>query len=265
MTFFDHIEELRWHIMRSVAAILVFAIAAFVAKDFVFNTVIFGPRYPDFITYELFCNLSKVLGMGEQLCFFPTEFDLITPDMGELFMTHMKVSAVLGFVAAFPYIFWEVWKFVKPGLYEKEQRAARNAVGVCSFLFLFGVLFGYFLISPFSVSFLTGYQLPGVKATPSLGSYINYLIMFTLPTGLIFELPVAAHVLTKVGLISSDFMKQYRRYAVVVIFIVAAIITPPDVFSQMMIAVPLMGLYELSITVAKRVERQQALEEAAGA
>jgi sec-independent protein translocase protein TatC len=181
--------------------------------------------------------------------------------MGELFLTHMKVSALLGFVLAFPYIFWEIWRFIKPGLYDKERMAARYAVGICSVLFTFGVMFGYFVISPFAVSFLTGYQLPGVEPTPALGSYISYMVMFTLPTGIIFELPVAAYVLTKVGLISSNFMKEYRRHAIVVIVILAAIITPPDAFSQILIALPLLGLYEVSIYVAKKVEKQQTLIE----
>jgi len=261
MSFFDHLEELRWHIMRSVLAILAFAIVIFLSKDFVFNTIIFGPRSPDFITYRVICNFSNLIGMGESLCFFPKEFNLITPDMGELFLTHMKVSFILGFVLAFPYIFWEVWRFIKPGLYEKEKKVTRYAVGVCSVLFTLGVMFGYYVISPFAISFLTGYQLPGVEATPALGSYIGYMVMFTLPTGIVFELPVAAQVLTQVGVLSSAFLKQYRRHAIVILVALAAIITPPDAFSQILIALPLVGLYEISIYVAKRVEKQQALEE----
>ncbi len=258
MSFFDHLEELRWHIMRSVAAILVFAVGLFLSKDFVFNTIIFGPRSPDFITYRIICGFSDSIGLGDKLCFYPKSFNLITPDMGELFLTHMKVSFLLGFVLAFPYIFWEVWRFVKPGLYDNERRATQYAVGICSVLFTLGVMFGYFVISPFAISFLTGYQLPGVESTPALGSYIGYMVMFTLPTGLVFELPVAAHVLTKVGLISSNFLRQYRRHSIVIMVALAAIITPPDVFSQILIAVPLIGLYELSIYVAKRVEKLEA-------
>ena len=265
MTFFDHLEELRWHIMRSVMAIFVFALILFFLKDFVFNTVIFGPRNPEFITYRVICGFSNAIGLGDNLCFYPKEFKLITPDMGELFLTHMKVSALLGFVLAFPYIFWEVWRFIRPGLYDQERKAARYSVAICSVLFTIGVLFGYFVISPFAISFLTGYQLPGVDATPALGSYIGYMVMFTLPTGIIFELPVAAHVLTQIGLLTSEFMKEYRRHAVVVIVIIAAIITPPDAFSQILIALPLLGLYEISIYVAKRVEKQKALAEKADA
>lgn len=264
MSFFDHLEELRWHIFRSVIAIIVFALVVFFSKDFVFNSVIFGPRSPDFITYRVICSFSNAIGLGDNLCFYPQEFNLITPDMGELFLTHMKVSFLLGFVIAFPYIFWEFWRFIKPGLYDKERRVTRYAVGVCSLLFIIGVLFGYFVVSPFAVSFLTGYQLPGVESTPALGSYIGYMVMFTLPTGLVFELPVIAHVLTQVGVLSSAFLKQYRRHAIVILVALAAIITPPDAFSQVLIALPLVGLYEISVLVSKRVERQKALEEKMG-
>lgn len=264
MSFFDHLEELRWHIFRSVIAIIVFALVIFFSKDFVFNTVIFGPRNPDFITYRVICSFSNTVGLGDNLCFYPEKFSLITPDMGELFLTHMKVSFLLGFVIAFPYIFWEFWRFIKPGLYDKERRVTRYAVGVCSLLFIIGVMFGYFVVSPFAVSFLTGYQLPGVESTPALGSYIGYMVMFTLPTGLVFELPVIAHVLTQVGVLSSAFLRQYRRHAIVILVALAAVITPPDAFSQILIALPLLGLYEISVYISKRVEKRKAMEEKMG-
>jgi sec-independent protein translocase protein TatC len=261
MSFFEHLEELRWHLMRSVLAIMVLAVGLFLAKDFVFNTLIFGPKRPDFITYRLFCDFSHWMGMDDALCFAPPEFDFVTPDFGETFLTHIKVSFVLGLVGAFPYLFWELWRFVKPGLYEKEKMLTRNVVAVCSSLFLLGVAFGYFVISPFAVSFLAGYELPGVKPLPSLGSYINYMVMLTLPVGLVFELPVLAYVLTKLGILSSAFMKQYRKHATVVIVAVAAVITPPDVFSQVFVSVPLILLYEVSIYIAKRIEKNQAIKE----
>jgi len=261
MTFFDHLEELRWHIFRSALAIVSVAMVLFFMEDIVFNRIIFGPRYPDFITYRVVCQFSNYIGMGDQLCFFPKDFHLITPDMGELFLTHIKISILLGVVAAMPYIFWEAWRFIKPGLYEKERNASRFAVLICSFLFTLGVLFGYFVISPFAISFLTGYELPGVESTPALSSYISYMLMFTMPTGLVFQLPVAAHVLAKIGLLTSSFMKEYRRHAIVIIVILAAIITPPDAFSQILIALPLLGLYQISISVVKKVEREKAKEE----
>jgi sec-independent protein translocase protein TatC len=261
MSFFDHLEELRGHLFRAVLAIVAGAIVMFVSKEFVFNTVIFGPKNPDFISYRLWCKLSHAIGMGDSICFTPAEFKFITPNMGELFLTHIKVSLFLGFVIAFPYVFWEFWRFIKPGLYEKEKAVTRYAVAVCSSLFLLGVLFGYFIVSPFAVTFLIGYNLPGVEAQPALSSYLSYLMTLTLPVGIVFELPVLAYVLAKIGVISSGFLKQYRKHAIVVIVIVAAVITPPDVFSQALVCLPLLGLYELSIWVCKRVERENAKEE----
>lgn len=261
MTFFDHLEELRWHIMRSVVAILAVAVVAFIMKDVLFNTIIFGPKQPDFISYKVLCSLSHALGIGETLCIGPPPFDFITPNFGELFLTHIKVSFIAGVIAASPYILWEAWRFIKPGLYDQEVKVARYAVLICSSLFLAGVFFGYFVIAPFAVTFLAGYELPGVVAQPSLGSYISYLVMLTVPVGLTFELPVAVHVLTRLGIVGSKMMKSYRKHALVVIIVLASIITPPDVFSQVLISVPLMMLYEVSIIVAKRVEKQEKEKE----
>ncbi len=261
MSFFDHLEELRGHLFRAALAVFVGAVVIFLAKDFVFNTVIFGPKNPDFIAYRMWCDLSHSIGLGETICFSPGEFKFITPNFGELFLTHIKVSLFLGFIIAFPYIFWEFWRFIKPGLYDKERAVTRYAVAVCSALFIIGVLFGYFIVSPFAVTFLIGYDLPGVEAQPALSSYLSYIMMLTLPVGLIFEMPVVAFVLAKVGVISSGFLRQYRKHAIVIIVVVASIITPPDVFSQILISCPLLGLYELSIYVCKRVEKQKAKEE----
>jgi len=257
MSFFDHLEELRWHIFRSAIAILIFGGMAFVFKEFVFNTIIFGPKSRDFVTYHILCNLSHSLHLGEILCIGPPDFDFVTPNFGELFLTHIKVSFIAGLICSAPYLFWEIWKFIKPGLYEKERKVTRFAVSICSSLFLLGVLFGYFVISPFAITFLAGYELPGVVAQPSLSSYINYMVMLTLPVGLVFEMPVAVYVLTKLGLLTSGFMKSYRRHAFVIIVVVASIITPPDVFSQVLISLPLILLYEVSIRIAKRVEKKE--------
>ncbi|MBK7935619.1 MAG: twin-arginine translocase subunit TatC [Lewinellaceae bacterium] len=255
MSFFEHIAELRKHILRSALYIGVLATVAFLNKDFIFNTLIFGPRHPDFITYRVLCDFSHYVGLGESMCFTPPKFDLITRQLGEVLMQLIYVSFWLGVIGAFPLIFWEFWRFISPGLYEKERRAVRGIVFICSLLFLMGVSFGYFVIAPFSISFLAGYTLEGLEVAPTLDSYVTYMTMFTLPMGLVFEMPILGYFLAKIGIIGAAFLRSYRRHAVVVILIVAAIITPPDVVSQTMVAIPLYLLYELSILVVANVQR----------
>lgn len=262
MSFLDHLEELRWHIIRAAASVFVFGVVAFMAKDFVFKYIVFAPKSPDFITYSVICKLSNLAGMGDTMCMQPPEFGFVTPIFGELFIQHIKVSFMLGIVASFPYIFWEIWRFISPGLYEKEQKAARGMVAICSSLFLTGVLFGYFVISPFAITFLAGYEIEGVTAMPALASYINYMTMFTLPVGIIFELPIVVFFLSKVGLVTPEFMKSYRRHAAIIILILAAIITPPDVVTQILVGMPLYVLYEISIVISRRVIKKQEKESA---
>lgn len=255
MSFLEHLEALRWHILRSFAAIIVVGIAVFLAKDFVFDTVLFGPRKPDFITYRIICGISDFL------CFTPPQFEIITRDLGEQFIVHLKSSFWIGLIVAFPYVFWQIWKFVKPGLYEKEQKVTRGIVLICSFLFTAGVLFGYFIISPFAISFLSSYSV-GVTSAPTLASYIGYMTMFTIPSGLVFELPIVVYFLAKLGVVGPQVMKTYRRHAIVVILILASIITPPDMVTQLLIAIPLFFLYEVSIVIAGRVEKNREKEAA---
>lgn len=251
MGFFDHLEVLRWHIIRSVLAIIILGIVFFVNKSFTFDTIVFGPKKGDFITYNLVCQIS------EAICFSPPDITLITREMGEQFFIHMKVSFWLGLIFSFPYLFWEFWRFIKPGLYKKEQMAVRGIVLYCSFLFFLGVAFGYFIIAPFAITWLTSYTV-GTEAenAPTLASYVNYMTMFTIPTGVLFELPIVAFFLGKVGILTSAFMKSYRRHAIVIIFIFAGIITPPDVITQLLIGTPMLLLYEISIRVVKNIEKK---------
>lgn len=257
MSFFEHIEELRGHILRSVMAISVVGIVCFLNKDFIFNTLIFGPRKPDFITYRALCHWSRQFGMGEQMCFTPPKFEIITRQLGEVLMQHLYVSFWLGVIGAFPFIFWEFWKFVQPGLYEQERRAVRGVVAVCTFLFLMGVAFGYLVVAPFSISFLAGYTLEDTQVSPTLDSYVTYMTMFTIPTGVIFQMPIAAYFLAKIGVIGAQFLRTYRRHAFVLIAILAAIITPPDVVSMTLVLIPLYILYEISILVVVTVQRRR--------
>lgn len=256
MSFLEHLEELRWHLVRSLLSVLFFAILVFVFKDFVFNRIILAPKNASFATYRFVCGLSDLL------CFTPPDFKLLPRELGEQFFTHIKVSIWLGIVISFPYIIWELWRFIKPGLYAKEQKAARGVVFVCSLLFLLGIAFGYFVISPFAITFLAGYYISDdIVSSPTLASYVNNLTMFTLPTGILFELPIVVHFLSRIGLLSPELMKKYRRHAVIVILLFAAIITPPDVVTQFLIGIPVYILYELSISVSRRAFAKYNSEE----
>jgi sec-independent protein translocase protein TatC len=255
MGFFDHIEVLRWHILRSVLAILVGGIIFFVNKEFTFNTLAFGPLREDFATYRFLC------WMGEITCMQPPAITLSTREFGEQFFVHFKVAFWLGLISSFPYVLWEIWRFVKPGLYDNEKSVTRGVVFICTFLFFSGVSFGYFVIAPFAVTWLGNYTV-GMEAInqPTLDSYISYMTMFTIPTGLVFELPLGAYFLAKLGVLSSSFLKSYRRHAIVVIFIIAAIVTPPDIVTQILISCPILILYEVSIVIVKGIERKNTLE-----
>ncbi len=263
MSFLDHLEELRWHIIRGLIAIVVAGIVLFVFQGWLFDTVIFGPTHKNFISYRMFCSLSHWLGLGDTMCITPPEFKKQAIGFGESFITSVKVSVIGGFIVGFPYVFNELWKFIKPGLYTKERKATRGAVFICSSLFLLGVAFGYFIVAPFGVRWLAGYTIPGVENVPTLSSLITYMVMFTIPAGIIFELPVVVYVLSKIGLVTPEGMRKYRRHAIVGILIVAGIFTPPDAVTQFLIGIPLFILYELSIFISRRVQRQQEEAEAA--
>ena len=248
MSFIEHLEELRWHLIRAISSILVVAITVFTFDKWVFKNIILAPKEPDFPLYRW-------------LNFAPPEFQLETRVLGEQFIVSLKVSIILGIIFAFPFILWEIWRFIKPGLYDNERKAARGIVLICSALFAMGVAFGYFIISPFAISFLAGYDVGAVSA-PTLDSFVNYMTMFTLPTGMIFELPVVAVFFKRIGLIDQEFMRTYRKHAFVIFLVFAAIITPPDVVTQFLIAIPLYILYEISIRVVERIEKREAKEEA---
>lgn len=260
MSFIDHLEELRWHIIRSLIAIVSVGIALFVFRNWLFEVVIFGPTHKDFISYIRICQFSELIGLGESMCFEPPVFKKQAVQFAEAFITSIKVAFIGGFVVAFPYVFYEVWTFIKPGLYKNERRATRGIVFICSFLFIMGVLFGYYIISPFAVNFLAGFTLPGVVNEPTLKSFIGYMVMFTLPAGLIFELPIVVYFLSKVGLVTPKGMRAYRRHSIIGTLALAAVITPPDVVTQFLIGIPLYILYEVSIFISARVEKKYLKE-----
>jgi sec-independent protein translocase protein TatC len=262
MSFLQHLEELRWHIVRSVAAIVIMATTAFIFKNILFNKIILAPRNPEFFTNRILCKLGDILNTT-LLCINTKPFNLININMSGQFSTHVTVSVIAGIILAFPFIIWEFWKFFRPALLSKEKQYAGGSVLAASILFFVGVLFGYYLIVPFSLSFLGSYEVSSeIVNQINIMSYIKTVAQIALASGLIFELPIVAFFLTKIGLITPAFMKTYRKHAIVVIFIIGAIITPPDVISQTLVSVPLIFLYEFSILISRGVVRRREKEEA---
>jgi len=215
----------------------------------VFERIILAPLNADFISFRFFCWISKAT------CLKKPNLELIRMELGEEFFIHIKVSIFLGIAIAMPYIIWEIWRFIKPGLYDNEKKYAKGFVSVSSLLFMMGLMFGYYVISPFAISFLSNYSVAdnAVTATSPLSSYVSYLTMFTFPSGILFQLPIVVYFLTKIGVITPTFLSQYRRHAYVILLVLAAVITPPDVVSQVLICIPLYILYEVSIFISKRV------------
>ncbi len=260
MSFLEHLEELRWHIIRSALAIVIIAVIAFVLKDFIFNTVILNPRTPDFWTNRMFAKLADWAGT-EALKINQQPLELISIKIAGQFMTHIWVSIIAGFIIASPLVFYEFWRFLKPALYDSEKKYAGGAVFFTSLLFLMGVLFGYFLIVPLSVHFLGTYNVSGeVTNQINLKSYIGSVTSISLAAGVVFLIPIFSYFLSKVGLITPQFMRTYRKHAYVVMLLLSAVITPPDIFSQIMVCFPLVFLYEIGIMISKRVVKKREKE-----
>ena len=266
MSFIDHLEELRGHIVRSVLAILIIAITIFIYRDWVFDNIITGPINPDFISYKALCSFSHWAHLGNALCMPPVRVDMQSTTFGGQFISTISMAFVGGLVLAFPYIFWEIWRFIKPALKSTEISSTRFVIFWVSFFFFTGAAFGYFLLGPFTFNFLAGFQL-GTKGTlvtrPTLNDYIDNLTNIILGCGIAFELPVLAYILTKIGLITPTYLRKTRKYAVVIILVAAAVITPsPDWMSQMIVFLPLWFLYEISIIISGRVFKEDAKREA---
>ncbi|WP_241739193.1 twin-arginine translocase subunit TatC [Pontibacter beigongshangensis] len=256
MSFVDHLEELRWHIIRSLSSILVFAIIAFLAKGFVFHDIILAPSRTDFLSYRFLCELGERIG-SDVLCITDLGFTIQSRQMSGQFAMHIMVSLVLGLACAFPYAFWEIWRFVSPGLYPEEQKNSRGAVFFVSVLFMLGLLFGYYVVSPISINFLASYQVdPSILNEFDLSSYISTLTTLCLACAIMFQLPVVVYFFTKAGLLTPEIMKLYRRHSIIIILVIAAIITPPDIISQLLIAMPLLVLYEVSIRVSSSIRKR---------
>jgi len=261
MSFLDHLEVFRWHLIRSAVAILFFAIIAFIFKDIIFHVILLGPKDPDFPTYKALRSISNFLGFDEAFL-KESPFSLQSISMSGQFSSHITTSIFAGFIVAFPYVFWEFWRFISPALHDAETKIARGVVFFSSVLFLFGILFGYYVIAPLSVNFLGAYKIdPTVVNNIHISSYISTVTTVCFANGIIFELPILVYFLTKIGLLTPEFMRMYRKHAMVVTLILSAIITPPDITSQILVAVPLMILYEFSIKISARVIKNQEKKE----
>lgn len=253
MSFWDHFEELRWLLLRVISVWLVVCIVVFVNKEVVFNNILLAPKESFFITNQLLARLGEMLSI-DVLNINQTPIQLINISMGGQFMSHIYISIVFSIVLIMPYLLWELWRFLKPALYEKERRKSRGIVGICSLLFICGVLFGYYIILPLSINFLGHYQVSDLVSNQiTLSSYINNVASLTLGLGIVFEFPIVVFYLAKMGIISPSTLKRSRKIVFVIVLILSAIITPPDVFSQVLVSIPLMILYEISVCVASKI------------
>jgi len=262
MTFIDHLEDLRWHIIRSVIAVLIGAIIVFAFSDYVVNELLFAPTRPDFVSSLWLCKLGHKIGIGDTLCFPGVNAKFLENTMTGQFIASFTLAFVGGFIIAFPYIFWEFWRFVKPALSETELKKTRGVIFWVSILFFSGVLFGYYILTPFMVNFYFNYKLSDqILIMPSFSDYLENLIYTTAGIGVLFQMPLLIMVLARIGIVTGSFLKKYRRHAFVIILIAAAIITPStDPFSLTIVTIPLYLLFEASIIVATRINRSQEKE-----
>lgn len=258
MGFLDHLEELRWVLVRAAVSVLVVAVVAFIFSDFIFNRIILLPKSPDFFTNRVLCLLGHRLN-SVSLCINSSPLKIININMAGQFNTHIMVSVYVGFIVAFPFVALQFWQFVKPALSDIERRRTGGAVFYISTLFILGVMFGYYIISPLTIHFFGNYSVSQeVTNQINIGSYIGSVASVTLATGLLFELPILIVFLTKAGIVTPQFLKKYRKHTFVLIMVVAAIITPPDVLSLLLVCVPLWLLFEVSIVISARLYRRNS-------
>tara|TARA_R110002124_G_scaffold287089_1_gene470341 strand:- start:118718 stop:119560 length:843 start_codon:yes stop_codon:yes gene_type:complete len=258
MSFLDHLEELRWHLIRSTIAVVILGTAAFIAKEFIFDVLLFGPSKGSFPTYKILCRAATFLGFEDSFCFEELPFRIQSRTMAGQFSAHIWTSITAGFIVAFPYVLYEFWKFISPGMHSNERRSSRGFILVASFLFFLGVLFGYYVVTPLSINFLGSYRVSNLVFNDfDLSSYISLVRASVLASGLIFELPIIIYFLTKIGVVTPEILRKYRKFALVGVLILSAVITPPDIASQVIVAVPVIILYELSIYISKAVVRNQ--------
>lgn len=269
MTFLDHLEELRWHLIRASAAIMVLTILAFVYVEWIFDNIIFAPAKLDFIFFKWMCRLGELTGAVESLCVTDLPFKVQSRNMTGQFMMSITASLVIGLVVSFPYVIWEIWSFIRPGLENKERKFSKGAVFAVSSLFLIGVGFGYFFLSPMTIWFLSTYSVSSMISNEfDITSYVSTVASLVLGCGLLFQFPVVVYFLTKIGMITPQLMRKYRRHSVVAIIVLGAVITPSaDPFTLAIISVPLYVLFEISILTSavvlkRKIKREQAQSKA---
>ena len=261
MSFVDHIEELRWHIIRSLIAVLIGAIVVFFNIEYIFDRIILGPAHTDFISYQWLCSMGRLMHT-DMLCLQELNLEFQNTELSGQFMMSFSSSLMIGFIVAFPYVFWQFWKFIKPALKPGELKHARGIVFWSSMLFFFGVLFAYYIIAPFTINFFASYKLsPSFKNIITIANYYDTMSDLVLGMGVVFELPVLVFFLSRIGLLTPKLMRDKRKYAVVIIMILAAVITPPDMLSIWIVAIPLVILYEAGIKISERVMKERNRKE----
>ncbi len=263
MSFFDHIDVLRKHLLRALVVIIVFTAGAFYFSDFIFNSVIMGPKNPSFWTYRMMCKLvERFPSIGSDFCITKIDAKIINTEMAGQFTLQLNSCVMVGIILGIPYLLFELWLFIKPALHDKERKSASGFVFFASFLFFLGILFGYFIICPLSINFLTNFTVsPDIQNTFTIDSYLSSVMTLTLGSGVIFQLPVIIFILSKMGIMTPAFMRASRRYSTVIILIIAAVVTPTaDPYTMLIVALPLFLLYELSIYISANIERKRNKE-----
>ncbi|MDN3666521.1 twin-arginine translocase subunit TatC [Algibacter miyuki] len=262
MSFLDHLEDLRWHLIRICSAIMIVATLAYIFSRFIFDKIIFAPLHMDFPTYDFLCRAAQFLDVETTFCADKIPLILQNRTMAGQFSADIWTAILGGFIISFPYVIYQLWKFISPGLHSNERKHSRGFIIICSILFFIGVLFGYYIITPLSINFLANYSISAmVDNQIDISSYIALVRASALASGLIFELPIIIYFLTKIGLVTPEFLRKYRKYALVIVLILSAIITPPDIASQVIVAIPIIILYQVSIYISKIVIRNQKRKE----
>jgi len=258
MSFLDHLEDLRWHLIRATLAIVITGTVAFIFSRAIFRIVIFGPLDMSFPTYDFLCRAATFINLNTTFCGDSLPMIIQNRTMAGQFSADIWTSIMAGFIISFPYVIYQFWKFISPGLHPNERKHSRGFIIVSSILFFIGVLFGYFIVCPLSINFLANYNISEVVDNQiDISSYIALVRASTLASGLVFELPIIIYFLTKIGLVTPEFLRKYRKYALVLVLVLSAIITPPDIASQIIVAIPILILYQVSIYISKVVVRNQ--------